>query len=302
MNEQLYIELCDELGKDIVFKNEKMSEYTTFRIGGPCDVMLKPKKAEDIQTAIDSCTRLHVPYTVIGNGSNLLVSDDGIDGLVIVIADNMSNVCIDGNIITAQAGASLARVSREAQKAALTGLEFAAGIPGTVGGGTAMNAGAYNGEIKNVLKSVKVIENGKIKEYSKDQLHMGYRNTDILKYDWIVCEAQFELASGNSEDILAMMNDFNHRRREKQPLSLPSAGSTFKRPEGYFAGKLIQDAGLSGKRIGGACVSPKHCGFVVNDLNGTAQDVSDLMDLVAKTVKEKFDVVLEPEVIKLGSF
>ena len=300
MNEQLYIELCDELGKDIVFKNEKMSEYTTFRIGGPCDVMLKPKKAEDILTAIDICSQLHVPYTVIGNGSNLLVSDDGIDGLVIVIADNMSNVYIDGNIITAQAGASLARVSREAQKAALTGLEFAAGIPGTVGGGTAMNAGAYNGEIKNVLKSVKVIENGKIKEYSKDQLHMGYRNTDILKYDWIVCEAQFELASGNSEDILAMMNDFNHRRREKQPLLLPSAGSTFKRPEGYFAGKLIQDAGLMGYCCGGAGVSTLHAGFVVNNGGATFEDVCNVIRHVQKTVFEKFGVNLETEVRIIG--
>ena len=300
MNEQLYIELCDELGKDIVFKNEKMSEYTTFRIGGPCDVMMKPKKAEDILTAIDICTQLHVPYTVIGNGSNLLVSDEGIEGLVIVIAENMSNVCIDGNIITAQAGASLARVSREAQKAALTGLEFAAGIPGTVGGGTAMNAGAYNGEIKNVLKSVKVIENGKIKEYSKDQLHMGYRNTDILKYEWIVCEAQFELANGNSEDILAMMNDFNHRRREKQPLSLPSAGSTFKRPEGYFAGKLIQDAGLMGYCSGGAGVSTLHAGFVVNNGGATFEDVCNVIRHVQKTVFEKFGVNLETEVRIIG--
>jgi len=283
-----------------VLVDEPMSRHTTFRIGGPADVLFLPASAEELITALRAARELGAPCFVMGNGSNLLVRDGGVRGLVIELGEPMSAVTVRGTTLRAQAGASLARLSREAQQASLAGLVFASGIPGSVGGAVAMNAGAYGGEIRDVLARALVLEGGEAAWRPAQALNLSYRDSDVLRKGLIVLEAEFELAPGDCNALLADMNELARRRREKQPLSLPSAGSTFKRPEGRFAGALIQEAGLKGYRVGGAQVSELHAGFVVNRGGATARDVLRLIADVQARVRENAGVTLEPEVRIIG--
>ncbi|MCJ8045315.1 UDP-N-acetylmuramate dehydrogenase [Blautia sp. NSJ-166] len=294
---------CDLLGEDRVFTEEAMSQHTTFKIGGPADYFLMPDKGEDVGRVIKICKEKEIPYFILGNGSNLLVGDGGYRGAVIQIYRNMSSVTVEGNEITAQAGALLSAVAAAAKNASLTGFEFAGGIPGTIGGAVVMNAGAYGGEMKDVLTEVTVMNaEGDIFTLPTEELELGYRTSIIKTAGYIVLEAKIRLKEGNPEVIRETMKDLTIRRTTKQPLEYPSAGSTFKRPEGYFAGKLIMDSGLAGYQVGGAQVSEKHCGFVINAGDATARDVRTLMDNVRDIVYKKYGVTLEPEVKFLGEF
>lgn len=282
--------------------NEPLSRHTTFKVGGPADVMAFPKNEEELSFLYRAAKEEQIPVTVIGNGSNLVVRDGGIRGLTIVLGEEFSGIEVDGAIITARAGELLSRIARTAYNHALTGLEFASGIPGSLGGGMAMNAGAYGGQLSDVCVSARVFnpETGEIQTFSKDELALGYRTSMPLKTGSIVTEATFELKAGDKEAILRTMEDLNARRREKQPLAYPSAGSTFKRPEGYFAGALIEGANLKGASVGGAQVSTLHAGFIINTGNATAKDILDLIKHVQNTVFEKYGVNLETEVRVLG--
>ena len=303
MNSEIRKMFCDLLGEDRVFTEEAMSQHTTFKIGGPADYFLMPDKGEDVGRVIKICKEKEIPYFILGNGSNLLVGDGGYRGAVIQIYRNMSSVTVEGNEITAQAGALLSAVAAAAKNASLTGFEFAGGIPGTIGGAVVMNAGAYGGEMKDVLTEVTVMNaEGDIFTLPTEELELGYRTSIIKTAGYIVLEAKIRLKEGNPEVIRETMKDLTIRRTTKQPLEYPSAGSTFKRPEGYFAGKLIMDSGLRGYQVGGAQVSEKHCGFVINAGNATAEDVCRLMADVQRIVREKFGVTLEPEVKFLGEF
>lgn len=294
---------CDLLGEDRVFTEEAMSQHTTFKIGGPADYFLMPDKGEDVGRVIKICKEKEIPYFILGNGSNLLVGDGGYRGAVIQIYRNMSSVTVEGNEITAQAGALLSAVAAAAKNASLTGFEFAGGIPGTIGGAVVMNAGAYGGEMKDVLTEVTVMNaEGDIFTLPTEELELGYRTSIIKTAGYIVLEAKIRLKEGDLEVIRETMKDLTIRRTTKQPLEYPSAGSTFKRPEGYFAGKLIMDSGLAGYQVGGAQVSEKHCGFVINAGGATARDVRTLMDNVRDIVYKKYGVALEPEVKFLGEF
>lgn len=294
---------CDLLGEDRVFTEEAMSQHTTFKIGGPADYFLMPDKGEDVGRVIKICKEKEIPYFILGNGSNLLVGDGGYRGAVIQIYRNMSSVIVEGNEITAQAGALLSAVAAAAKNASLTGFEFAGGIPGTIGGAVVMNAGAYGGEMKDVLTEVTVMNaEGDIFTLPTEELELGYRTSIIKTAGYIVLEAKIRLKEGDPEVIRETMKDLTIRRTTKQPLEYPSAGSTFKRPEGYFAGKLIMDSGLAGYQVGGAQVSEKHCGFVINAGGATARDVRTLMDNVRDIVYKKYGVTLEPEVKFLGEF
>ena len=289
--------LQTKLPHHIIFRDELMKNYTTFKIGGKADILVKPKTYEQIAEVINLCKKHEVPYYILGNGSNLLVSDEGYRGVILHVYNQLSDIKVEENRITASAGAILSKVATVAMENNLTGLEFAHGIPGTLGGAIVMNAGAYDGEMKNVLISCEVMdEQGNVITLSNEELELGYRTSIIQKKNYIVLSATMELNKGEKENIKAYMKELMLRRKEKQPLDKPSAGSTFKRPEGYFAGKLIMDSGLKGYQIGGAKVSEKHCGFVVNDGNATCKDVEDLIAYVQKTVKGKFNVELEPEV------
>ena len=290
----------DELTKAIksenIFKNEPMCDHTSFKIGGRASVFITPSTEDEILYAVKYANENKIPYYVMGNGSNLLVCDEGFDGIIICIGKNFSQITTNGCKICAQAGASLAKLSAEAAKHSLAGLEFASGIPGTVGGAVVMNAGAYGGEIKDVAVKTKYIDKSLcIKTVEGDAHNFGYRKSCFTEGD-IVLETVFELKEGDKKQITDTMLELNSRRKEKQPLELPSAGSTFKRPEGYFAGKLIEDAGLKGFKIGGAEVSTKHCGFVVNSDNASYADVVNLINHIKNTVKQKFGVELECEV------
>lgn len=303
MNSEIRKMFCDLLGEDRVFTEEAMSQHTTFKIGGPADYFLMPDKGEDVGRVIKICKEKEIPYFILGNGSNLLVGDGGYRGAVIQIYRNMSSVTVEGNEITAQAGALLSAVAAAAKNASLTGFEFAGGIPGTIGGAVVMNAGAYGGEMKDVLTEVTVMNaEGDIFTLPTEELELGYRTSIIKTAGYIVLEAKIRLKEGDPEVIRETMKDLTIRRTTKQPLEYPSAGSTFKRPEGYFAGKLIMDSGLRGYQVGGAQVSEKHCGFVINAGNATAEDVCRLMEDVQRIVREKFGVTLEPEVKFLGEF
>ena len=297
MNQEIKKMFCELLGRDHVLTDEPMKQHTTFKIGGPADYFLVPETGEEVGEIIKICRKTDTPYFILGNGSNLLVGDGGYRGAVIQVYRNMSAVTVEGTTITAQAGALLSAVAAAAKNASLTGFEFAGGIPGTVGGAAVMNAGAYGGEMKDVLVEVTVMDaEGKIFTISAEKLELGYRTSVIKKAGYIVLEAKIRLKEGDQEAIRERMKELTIQRTTKQPLEYPSAGSTFKRPEGYFAGKLIDDAGLRGYRVGGAMVSEKHCGFVINYDNATATDVINLMKDVQAKVKEKFDVQLEPEV------
>ena len=299
----IYDKVVDIVGEENVHTDEPMSRHTTFRIGGNADYFVKPGNADEVAAVIVVCREYNIPYFILGNGSNLLVSDDGYRGMIINIMDNMDSVTVDGRIITAQAGAMLVRVSVMARDNALTGLEFASGIPGTIGGAVYMNAGAYGGEMKNVVKTVRAIdEYGRIYELDSEKMDFSYRHSIVEERKLIVLEVTLELEHGSGEAIDNRMKELAEARRSKQPLEYPSAGSTFKRPEGYFAGKLIMDAGLRGYSVGGAQVAEKHCGFVINKGGATASDVVELIRDVQHDVDDKFGVTLEPEVKMLGEF
>lgn len=303
MNQRLYERLTAVMAEERVLLSEPMKKHTTFRIGGAADYFVMPVSPEEVEQAIAVCKEEKVSYYIVGNGSNLLVSDKGYRGVVIQIFKEMSNVRVDGTCICAQAGASLAKIAAAALDAGLTGFEFAAGIPGTLGGACVMNAGAYGGEMKDVLAEVTVLdEKGEIRTIGKENLELGYRTSIIARKQYTVLEAKLQLKEGDQEAIRGLINELKERRVSKQPLEYPSAGSTFKRPEGYFAGKLIQDAGLRGFRVGDAMVSEKHCGFVINAGDATAADVDSLMKQVSAKVQQQFGVPLEPEVKRLGEF
>lgn len=295
--------LQDIVGSDNIVSDEPMRKHTTFRIGGNADIFVRPESKEQIAEILRLCRKQDVPYFILGNGSNLLVGDRGFRGVVINIMDNMNDIKVDGGIIKAQAGAMLIKVSRAARDNSLTGLEFASGIPGTIGGAIYMNAGAYGGEMKDVVTQVTAMDaEGEIYTFGTDELEFSYRHSVIQQRNLIVLDVTMKLAAGDQKIIDDRMSELAVARRTKQPLEYPSAGSTFKRPEGYFAGKLIMDAGLRGYRVGDAQVSEKHCGFVVNRGNATADDVIKLIDDVKARVSEEYDVVLEPEVRMIGEF
>ena len=285
-----------------VLEHEPMARHTTMRVGGPAEILFSPASEGELLFAVREAKRAGAPFRIIGNGSNLLMLDGGLPGLTIRLGEAFSKISVDGNQIRAQAGALLSRVAAAARDASLTGLEFASGIPGSAGGGMAMNAGAYGGQLSDVFEGCRALdpETGIISALGPAEMALGYRESAALSRGLIVTEAAFRLTAGDRSAIQAKMDDLSARRREKQPLNLPSAGSTFKRPEGYFAGALIEQAGLKGLRVGGACVSEKHAGFVVNDRNATARDVLDLIRLVQARVLEHSGVRLETEVRILG--
>ena len=303
LKEEIKNEFCRILGSDHVLVEEPMSAHTTFRIGGPAEYYVCPHSVDELQRTLDVCRRYQLPYFILGNGSNLLVSDQGYRGVIIQLFRNMSQIDVQDERIRAQAGALLSLVAKQALAHSLTGFEFGGGIPGTLGGAVVMNAGAYGGELKDVLEEVTVLnQEGEILKIPFEKLEMGYRTSIVKKKNYIVLEAVLKLRYGDEDKIRQTMRELTEKRTSKQPLELPSAGSTFKRPEGYFAGKLIMDSGLRGYRVGGAQVSEKHCGFVVNIDNATAEDVRRLMRDVTDKVYEKFQVTLEPEVKFLGNF
>ena len=303
MNEAVKQKFCQVLGKEQVLFEEPMKSHTTFRIGGPAEVFIMPKSIKQVQMAVKICQEEQIPYFILGNGSNLLVSDRGYRGVIIKMDRNMGEIQVEGTEIQAAAGALLSSIAVAARRESLTGFEFAGGIPGTLGGAVVMNAGAYGGEIKDVLKEVTVMDgDGKIFTLPASELEMGYRTRIIKTAGYLVLSARITLSRGKEEDIKARTRELSEMRTQKQPLDYPSAGSTFKRPEGYFAGKLIMDSGLRGYSVGGAMVSEKHCGFVINKGNATAEDVVSLMKHVTEVVQEKYGVTLEPEVKFLGEF
>ncbi len=281
-------------------KNEPMSRHTTFKIGGNADVFVKVKDENELKTVISLSKNFNVPYFILGKGSNLLVSDKGIEGVVISL-EGIADIDINGTTLVCGAGSSLRAVCIAAQKAGLSGLEFAYGIPGTVGGALYMNAGAYGGEMSQVAVSATAIDrNGNAKEFSLENMKLGYRTSAFKNTDLIITTVKMVLKQGNPDEIKAAMDDFFARRRDKQPLEFPSAGSTFKRPEGYFAGVLIEKNNLKGVSVGGAQVSEKHAGFVINKGNATCVDVLSLIKKVQDTVNSADGVMLEPEVIFVG--
>lgn len=303
MNQSFYDKLTSVIAKERVYVDELMSRHTTFRVGGPADFFVTPKTKEEVRDVIRICKEAGMPYYIIGNGSNLLVSDAGYRGVIVQIYKEMNEVKVEGDLVKAQAGALLSGIAAKALGAELSGFEFASGIPGTIGGACVMNAGAYGGEMKDVLESVTVLTGeGKIIELGRNELELGYRTSVIAKKSYIVLGAVLKLERGDGEKIKTYMDELKEKRVTKQPLEYPSAGSTFKRPEGYFAGKLIQDAGLRGFQVGGAQVSEKHCGFVINRDHATSADICNLMNQVSEIVFEKFGVRLEAEVKKIGEF
>ena len=302
MNEVFLERLREVLGSEQCFTQEDMKKHTTFQAGGPAEYYVRPKRSQ-IQPVLSLCRQYGIPWMVIGNGSNLLAGDKGIPGVVMEIGRMADGIAITEETLIAEAGALLSSVARQAAQQELAGMEFAAGIPGSVGGAVVMNAGAYGGEMKQILRKVTVLtEEGREKELSLEELELGYRQSCIARNHYIVLEAEFGLAKGRKEEILLRMEELREKRREKQPLEYPSAGSTFKRPEGYFAGKLMEDAGLRGYQVGGAQVSEKHCGFVINKGNASAAEIRRLILDVQAQVEAKFGVRLEPEVKFIGEF
>lgn len=302
-NNKIENKFCTCLGSDNVKLQEPMSKHTTFRIGGPADFYLCPHSTKEVQQTVQICKEENLPYFILGNGSNLLVSDKGYRGVIIQLWKNFSDISVKDCCITAKAGALLSKVAAEALEEGLTGMEFASGIPGTIGGAVFMNAGAYGGEMKDIIKEVKVLDDqGEVRVLSNGEMKLGYRTSIVKEKGYTVLSAVLQLKKGDVSVIRETMEDLKNRRTSKQPLDMPSAGSTFKRPEGYFAGKLIMDSGLRGFSVGGAQVSEKHCGFVVNKGGATAEDVTALIREVQRRVKEKFGVELETEVRFLGEF
>lgn len=303
MNKEFYRNLCEITDSENVRLDEPMKFHTTFRIGGKASYFVTPGTKEEIKKIIRLCRDYHIDYFILGNGSNLLVSDNGYDGVIIQIYKNLNRICAEDTVITAMSGAMLGRVAKEAADLSLTGLEFASGIPGTLGGAIVMNAGAYGGEMKDVVTEVTVLDAaGNEKKISGKDMGFRYRTSIIEQKEYIVLDVKMRLQKGEKKKILQRMDELAFQRKSKQPLEYPSAGSTFKRPEGFFAGKLIMDSGLRGYSVGGAMVSEKHCGFVINTGNATAQDVIKLIEDIQNRVYEKFQVRLQTEVKYLGNF
>ena len=282
----------------VVKYDEPLKNHTTFQIGGKCIALIEPKKVEDIIEAIKICRENNLKFFVIGNGSNLLVPDDGYNGVIIKIKSEFSNIQVEGECLIAHSGAKLSEVYTVAYENSLTGFEFASGIPGTIGGAIFMNAGAYGGEMKDIVESVEVLDldNYEVKELKNEELDFSYRKSIIQRKNYIVLTIKLKLKKGNKEEIKAVYEDLREKRNSKQPLNFGSAGSTFKRPEGHFASKLIEDAGLKGYHINDAWVSEKHSGFIVNKGNASYREVMELIEYVQKVVFEKFEVKLETEV------
>ena len=303
INSEVIENLTNIVGEKSVLLDEPMSKHTTFRVGGAADVYLRPGSIAETVSLIGILKRMAVPYVIIGNGSNLLVSDKGIRGAVVEIGSGMEGYRVDDNILYAEAGIKLSKLANIALRNSLSGLEFASGIPGTLGGAVCMNEGAYDGEMRDVIREVTYYDDkGNINTISNERCEFDYRRSFFSGKNHVVLGCSLKLTKEEPEKIKSKMEDYNKRRKEKQPLEKPSAGSTFKRPAGYFAGKLIQDAGLKGYSIGGAAVSEKHSGFVINDGDATAKDIYELILYIKRTVKSKFDVELEPEVKLIGDF
>lgn len=295
--------LTDQLSnKNISYVlNEPMSAHTTFKIGGAADIMITVKHVDELQTAVDACKASDIPVMILGNGSNLLVSDDGIEGAVIVLDGDFKEITVQDDVITSGAGAKLSRLCTVALEHGLSGLEFAYGIPGSVGGAMYMNAGAYGGEMKDVALSVTALTpDGEIREFPADELQLGYRTSIFKTNGSIILFSKYRLHTGDKDAIKARMDDVMDRRKTKQPLEFPSAGSVFKRPEGAFAGTLIEQCGLKGRTVGGAQVSEKHAGFIINIGGATCNDVMDLVKFVQDTVKSETGYFLEREIIRTG--
>ncbi len=304
MEDIFYQKLILILPKEQVRLRERMEEHTSLHIGGEADYFVTPTTDEEVRGVVNLCRQEKMPYFILGNGSNLLVSDLGYRGLILQLADNFGEIWVkEDNTITAQAGVMLARLANEAAANSLTGLEFASGIPGTLGGAVTMNAGAYGGEMKHCLTGARVLDEAdNILELGLEELELGYRSSVLQQKHYILLEADIRLSKGEEAKIRSRMKELNAQRREKQPLDQYSAGSTFKRPQGYYAGKLIVDAGLRGYQVGGAAVSEKHCGFIINKEQATAKEFLTVIQDVIRIVEEKFGVRLEPEVKLLGKF
>lgn len=303
MNSQVLEKLHEILPEGSILLHEPMKKHTTFRIGGEAEVFLEIEDLAQLQQVLPLLIEAEEPYFLLGNGSNLLVSDTGYQGTILHLSGEFKDVLIRDNLVTVGAGVLLSTVARMAAEKGLTGLEFAAGIPGTIGGAMVMNAGAYGGEMKQVVKTAMLMSpEGDLMSVSGEDMAFGYRTSRIKHSKDILLSVTLELAQGNRDDILTTMQELALKRREKQPLEYPSAGSTFKRPEGNFAGKLIMDCGLRGYQVGGAQVAEKHCGFVINKNQATAKDVSDLMKHIQQVVQKETGVLLEKEIIFLGDF
>ncbi|MCI9199823.1 MAG: UDP-N-acetylmuramate dehydrogenase [Lachnospiraceae bacterium] len=289
--------------KENILFNEPMSRHTTFRVGGAAKCLIKINNKEQLKKLVPYLQITGQKYFILGNGSNLLVGDRGYSGIVVKLDDGNGSITVEGERMKVSAGTLLGKAAMEAKENSLTGMEFASGIPGTIGGAIVMNAGAYGGEMKQIVESVEVMNReGEILVLDNDTMEFGYRTSVIKSRPFVILETVLALKKGDKEEIGAKMEELAKQRREKQPLEYASAGSTFKRPEGYFAGKLIMDAGLRGFSIGGARVSEKHCGFVINSGNATAADIREVIEEVQQCVKAKFGVALEREVIYLGDF
>jgi UDP-N-acetylmuramate dehydrogenase len=302
LKKQLLVPLLEGIvGSGNIKIDEPMKMHTSFRVGGSADILVTPVSVSQLSEILKLCKRENVPILFMGNGTNLIVSDNGIRGVVIKIYDNINGCSVENDTIRAYGGILLSKLSSVALENGLTGLEFASGIPGTLGGAVAMNAGAYGGEMKDVVFETEYMDNdGELKVLRNEEHEFGYRTSFIQKQSGMVIRSVLKLRKGNKDDIKALMRDLTKRRQEKQPLDMPSAGSIFKRPEGYFAGKLIEDSGLRGYQIGGAQVSSKHCGFIVNTGNATARDIINLIKHVQATVKMKFGVEMQTEVKIVG--
>lgn len=296
--DKIYDIITRTIKEENILRDELLSKHTTFRIGGKADYFVKPASENEVAVLVKELNENNIDFYIMGNGSNILASDEGYRGVIVYIGENLSDIeLLDESTIKAGAGAMLSKVARVALDNSLSGMEFASGIPGSVGGAVVMNAGAYGGEIKDIIVKVKVCDkSGRIFEIANEELDFSYRHSAIQEEGYIVLGAIFTLKPGNKDEISRTVKEISAKRKEKQPLEYPSAGSTFKRPEGYYAGKLIMDAGLRGYRVGGAMVSEKHCGFVINADNATASDVKKLMEDVADKVEEQYGVRLEPEV------
>ncbi len=299
--EEVYNQFLKVIKKSRIKKHVNMTKYTSFKAGGEASLMITPKNEEELSNVVKTISEVKCDYFIMGNGTNLLVRDGGFDGVIVRISDYFNNISLEGNTLTVQSGALLATVARTAMVHSMAGLEFASGIPGSVGGAVAMNGGAYGGEIKDIIIEAKVMDSqGNIFTMTKDELDLGYRTSAVQNKNYIVLEAKFMLEAGDKNVIKERMKALTKQRNEKQPVQLPSAGSFFKRPEGHFAGKLIEDASLKGLTLGGAQVSDMHAGFIVNIGNATATDIINLMALVQTTVMDQSGILLEPEVKIIG--
>lgn len=294
------MQLQDLLSPEIIRINEPMSKHTSFRIGGPADILIMPRTLEDITVSMKWAQDHGISCLLVGAGSNMLVRDGGYRGMIIKLGSNFKGILVDGLMVTAKSGTRLSELSKKVANAGLTGLEFAEGIPGTVGGAVYMNAGAYDGQMSNVVKSVTVLSDGVVKTYGISELDFDYRKSRFQKRHELILEAAMQLAPGDPEQIIEKMRGFAHSRKQKQPLEFPSAGSVFRRPEGKFVGPMIEELGLKGYCIGDAEISAKHAGFIVNRGEATAADVLALIEYIKTRVREAFAVELETEILIIG--